>query len=274
VVQPRSILAVLDSSSRATNGAVAKARSLAEWYDAALHVVADRSVRAIGDAARHFDPDLIVVGRDERRGGSRLFAGSFAAAIGKAANRPTIAVPHDHRPSAASRAPFRNIVAGVDFSEASFRALSDALVLAQESGGRLTLLHVLDGVPYQSVFSASRALRLVRGLGARVERVNRELSLLVPPDAFNWADIDVATMSGTAPDVIVSAAVDRRADLVVLGLPQRPRVEEFVAPSTVEGVVRRADVPLLLVPGPSLPNPFRQIDEADAVSVRHPAAFG
>lgn len=215
-------------------------------------VLAGPPVRALADYADRVAADLVVVSREARRGDGYWTAGSFATALGTALAAPTMAVssPHTH-PAAAS--PFRQILAAVDFSEASLRALSAALALAQESAGQLRLLHVVDGFSYDSTYSGAHALRLINEFRARVTRVNRELRSLVPPDAFNWSDIDVETVSGTAHGAIVTAAAERPTDLIVLGLPRRHRLEQLVAGSTAHKVVRRATAPVLLVPGPATP---------------------
>lgn len=270
-MQLRSIVAVVGSPSRPQDVALTQAQQLAQWYEAELHVVSDGSVRGIADTAGRLGADLIVVRKDVRRS-SHWLAGSFATAIGKAAGRPTIAVPNGWRRQASPDAPFRKLVAAVDFSEASFRALAEALALVQESGGHLTLLHVLDGFPYETVYSASHAFRLVRGFHARVDQVNDELRSLIPDDARHWAEIDVDTVPGQAAAAIAGAAVSRRADLIVVGLPQRPRLEEFVAGSTVHRVARRADTPLLLVPGPSTPRAFRPVGDGDCLPARPASA--
>ena len=214
-------------------------------------VLSGSPVRAIADYTDRVSADLVVVGKKARRGSGYWSAGSFATAVGKAVKSPTIAIASGH-PGRQTRAPSSGISScAIDFSEASLRALSEALVLAQQSGGHLRLLHVLDGFPYETVYSGSRAFRLMHDFRARVARVNRELQSLIPPDALNWAEIDVATVSGLAHEAIVSAASARRADLIVLGLPRRSRVEEVVAGSTVHRVLRRTTSPVLLVPGPT-----------------------
>ena len=214
-------------------------------------VLSGSPVRAVADYTGRVAADLVVVGKKARRSNGYWSAGSFAAALGKAVKSPTIAVPSDFAQPAESGTPFRNILSAIDFSEASFRALSEALALAQQSGGRLRLLHVLDGFPYETVYSGSRAFRLIHDFRARVARVNRELQSLIPPDALNWSEIEVATVSGEAHRAILEAASEQRTDLIVLGLPRRPRLEQFVERSTVHRVLRRAKSPVLLVPGPS-----------------------
>ena len=142
---------------------------------------------------------------------------------------PTLAIPSGPAPLGNFGTPFRHILCAIDFSEASLGALSEALALAQQSGGHLRLLHVLDGFPYETVYSGSRVFSLMHEFRARVARVNRELRSLIPPDALNWSQIEVATVSGQAHASIVAAASERRTDLVVLGLPRRSRLEQVVA---------------------------------------------
>jgi nucleotide-binding universal stress UspA family protein len=211
-------------------------------------VLSGNPVRAIAEYTARVSADLVVVGKKAQRASGYWSAGSFAAAVGKAVKPPTIAISRVDRSPTDSGSPFRNIVVGVDFSEASFRALDRALVLAQESGGRLRLLHVLEGFPYGSVYSGGRAFRLMQDFRANVAHVDRQLESLIPPDALNWAQIDVATVSGLAHEAIAAAASERRADLVVLGLSRRSRIDEFVSGSTVHRILRRMTSPVLLVP--------------------------
>ena len=107
----KTIVSVLDSLSAATNAALSRALSLAQWYESDLHVVhvppssrvsdgvgnaihddiAERvtvipavlsgsPVRAIADYADRVSADLVVVGKKARRGsGSYRSAGSFGA---------------------------------------------------------------------------------------------------------------------------------------------------------------------------------------------------
>ncbi len=154
-----------------------------------------------------------------------------------------------------------HILTGIDFSEASFRALAKALAIAGETGARLTLLHVLDGFPYETVYSGSRAFRLMDDFRGHVERVNRELRSLIPMGAVDRSQIDVATVSGLAHEAILAAAAERRADFIVLGLPRRSRIEQLVTGSTAHRVLRRAASPVLLVPGPSSAKRFSAADE-------------
>ena len=74
---------------------------------------------------------------------------------------------------------------------------------------------------------------------------------MVPSDALHWSDIDAATVLGQADEAILAQAATEGADLIVLGLPRRSRLEDLVARPTVHRVLGRARSPVLLVPGPS-----------------------
>lgn len=313
-MKPKTIVSVLESSSAAKDVALTRALSLAHWYESDLHVIhvgpssrasgdaihnelveritlaANESgargvaitptvlsgspVRAIADYSGRVGADLIVVGKEARRSKGYWSTGSFAATLGKAVSSPTIAIPSGPAEPTEPGIPFRNILSAIDFSDASFLALFEALALAQQSGGHLTLLHVLDGFPYESVYSGSRAFRLMRDSRAHVARVNRDLQSLIPPDALNWSEIEVATVYGQAHKAILAAASERRTDLIVLGLPRRPRLEQFLAGSTAHKVLRRATSPVLLVPGPSTVSIFRPAEEHAGQFARYPSAFG
>ena len=218
--------------------------------NATAAVLPGRPVRAIAGYSVRVGADLVVVTDRPRRRSGYWRTGAFGAALAKAMPSPTLVLPAGLPQSRGSAGPFRSIVTAIDFSDLSLRALSQALVLAQVSGGRLTLVHALDGFPHETVRGGSDALRLGRAFRASAGRINRELQSLIPSDALHWTGVDSTTMLGPAPQAILAQASSERADLVVLGVPRRSRLTDLVAGSTVHKVVRWATSPVLLVPGP------------------------
>jgi hypothetical protein len=107
---------------------------------------------------------------------------------------------------------------------------------------------VLEGFPYETVYSGSRAFQLIGEYRARVDQVKRQLRALVPADAFNWCEVETEVASGIPHDAIVAIARARQADLVVIGRPRRTRLDRITMVSTVSGVLRRARSPVLAVP--------------------------
>ncbi len=250
-MDPRTIVAVLDPAAAGSDAVLVKGVSLARWYGADLHTIGaeGHSVRAIAEYATRVSADLVVVGKDARRSRGYWASGGFASAVGRAVKVPTIAVRDDGSQIADASAACQHILAAVDFSAASRRALSEALGLARRAGGRLRLLHVLDGFPYESVYSGSRAFRLMDDLRARTARADAKLRSLIP-DALDGIEVEVGTVAGDAAGAIMSAAARQPTDLIVLGLPRRSRLSEMVGGSTAQKVLRRAASPVLLVPGP------------------------
>jgi nucleotide-binding universal stress UspA family protein len=192
---------------------------------------------------------LLVIGSRGGRGRGSSSAASFAAALGTALHIPVLAVPHRQPTTPDTAAPFHHVLAAVDFSAASLRALDRALDVARCGSGRLTVLHVLEHFPGENVYSGARAARLVQRFEARVDRVTRALLDRIAANASRYA-VEVRTVSGDADDAILATAATRGVDLIVMGAEPRPRLERLLVGSTARRVLRRASAPVLLVPPP------------------------
>jgi nucleotide-binding universal stress UspA family protein len=205
------------------------------------------AVSALVDYTRSVPGQLTVVAQHGRRGSPYWAAGTFAKEVARGVGCPTITVPSRLAPKAAAAAPFQNIVCGINFSESSALALGHALFLAQQSRGRLTLVHVLGCVP------------------PTVHDLRTKLTALVPPDGRNSCDIDIDIVPGTSRDAILVTAAARDADLIVIGQPRAISRRVKMA-STAGAVLRRAQCPVLTIPArPS-------IGDVASVSTGIPAA--
>jgi nucleotide-binding universal stress UspA family protein len=140
----------------------------------------------------------------------------------------------------------RRIVIPVDFSIASAVALRTAVDVSRRHGARLTLLHALKDVPHHMVFSGSEAWDVVRRLPAQVEVVADRLRRKA---AFFGADhVDTEVATGVPDSAIVEIATRSDADLVVMGIAHRSWLDRLLFGSTLRRVLRRATVPVLVVP--------------------------
>ena len=205
-------------------------------------------LKAVSDYAQRTAADLVVVAKHGRPYGTYWRPGMYAKDVARYLVCPTLTVPEAREDAPVQRAPFTKILCPTDFSSASEVALSQALVLAQQSGGTITLLHVLQGFPYESVYSGSRAFRLIEDYRGRVEKISRELRLSVPPDVFNWCEVHTTVVSGPAHRSILATAAEIHADLIVIGLPERSTISRVVMGSTTTPVLRGAKCPVLVVP--------------------------
>jgi len=132
----------------------------------------------------------------------------------------------------------------VDFSPGSLQALEFAVSLAQRFGATIVLLHVLDPIYGRGRFDSPRlrplraqALAEAKQLLARV--AERSVQPRVP--------VVHRVMLGVAYSVIVEAAAQARADLIVMGSEGRTGAHRFFVGSVAEKVVRHARCPVLVV---------------------------
>lgn len=140
----------------------------------------------------------------------------------------------------------RRVIAPVDFSIASAVALKTAVDLARRHGARLTLVHALEDVPPDMVFSGSEAWELIRRLPAQRDAVAKRLRRKAT--AFGAHDVDTAVVTGSADGAILDSAERSDADVMVMGVPRRSWLDRLVFGSTLRRVLRRARIPVLVVP--------------------------
>lgn len=192
--------------------------------------------------------DLIVAGQVGPRRAIYRSPGRFAAAVARRTGCAVITVPK--RASVEHvQAQFRRIVCGVDDSLAAERAMQAALHLAQESGGQLTMVHVVEGFPHDPVYAASSVPRLLEEFDWRALTIVRRLKRLVPPAALHWCEVNYRVLPSVPHRSITAVAAAEDADLIVVG--RAPRYWLGGLGSTVAGILAHSTCTVLTVPGPS-----------------------
>src|SRR5512138_1297606 len=142
---------------------------------------------------------------------------------------------------------FKSIVVGTDFSVCAARALAHAVTLAQLSGAKLHLVHVLlepvqaldvaAALPYPDVevrkeWEAAARTKLDREVKAAEKRG------VATTSEIRW---------GRPSDTIVDSALRLKSSLIVLGTHGRSALEKLLLGSTAERVLRLSPVPVLTV---------------------------
>src|SRR6185295_11851208 len=141
---------------------------------------------------------------------------------------------------------FARIVSAVDFWVASAVALEAAFDWAGSNGGRLTVVHVVENVPRNMVFSGSEAFIVMKGIRDQVADAAGRLRRKLPSAAA--AMIEPRVVTGIPHIGILEEATEAKADLIVMGAPPRTRVGEMVFGSTLRKVLRRTNTPVLVIP--------------------------
>lgn len=196
---------------------------------------------ARGEAA-----DLVVLGTHGRSGFDRLLLGSVTEKVLRHAPCPVLTVTARALPDdPAGRPPFRRIVCPVDFSAASQRAVEYALTLAQEANARLTLLHALELLPPEedALYARFDMGRFQRDMEAIARARMQEA---IPAEARDWCRPEIVVKHGKAYRVVLDAARERDADLIVIGTHGRNPVDTALFGSTTHHVVRAATCPVLV----------------------------
>ena len=198
--------------------------------------------RAIAAYTQLEEASVIVVGR--HYGTSRLWRNTAVTSrLSRFSPVPVIVVPQ--RMERMERFSPKRIVAAVDSTVASVIALRTAVDLARRHGAHLTMFRAID-VPRQTVFSGSEAWRLMKQLHAEAEVIGERLKRKAL--ALGSGDVDAVVVTGDAYRGIVEAVTATAADLIVMGVAPRTWIDRAAFGSTLRAVLRRARVPVLVVP--------------------------
>jgi nucleotide-binding universal stress UspA family protein len=210
------------------------------------------ATRVILDQAAAHHADLLVLGTRGLRGWPHLLLGSTAERVISAARCPVLAVHgHDAMPPEPPERPWR-LLAATDGSPEAAAAIRAAVAVLAPAATEISLLRAfeasplfypgIDGISAHEVFEAAR------------DAVEDELDVDTRALAGEGIHARALLRDGFAPDVIVAAASEMNADLVVMGTRGRGGLSHLLMGSTAERVAQRAAVPVLVVP--------RRVDQA------------
>jgi nucleotide-binding universal stress UspA family protein len=171
----------------------------------------------------------------------------------------------------------RKILFTTDLSKQTRHAFNYAVGLANQYGASLTLLFVMEDLsPMQSAnlqgfFGEKRweELRHIREQEIRQVLIGKKREGSMIREALgemlteaqqglqekNLSPDEIVVTQGDPAECIVAEAESRQVDLIVMGYHTRGRLEEAIVGSVSRSVLRRAQVPVLLVRLPDQGNP-------------------
>lgn len=144
---------------------------------------------------------------------------------------------------------YHQILVPVDGSPTSENALDEAIRLAQSSGARLQLLHVVEPLGYATGFEpaltyVNDVLPLMRTAGEKLLAHDLRKVLEKGVDADS---VLVDESPGRICDHVAEQARRTLADLIVVGSHGRHGLGRLLLGSDAEQIVRHAPVPVLVV---------------------------
>jgi nucleotide-binding universal stress UspA family protein len=211
-------------------------------------VVAEGSpVKEILRQAAELPADLLVMGTHGRSGFEALFLGSVTEKVLRSTHVPVLTVPPPVE--RVESVVYRTILCSIEFSDPSTRALEYALTLAEETGARLILLHVVEllvdapQLHEVSHFSVPEYQRYLE------KDARARLRSAVPEEARVWCTPVERVMSGRAYRAILDVAEQERAEIIVMGVHGKGALNRRLFGSTTHHVIREARCPVLTLRG-------------------------
>lgn len=142
------------------------------------------------------------------------------------------------------------ILVPIDFSDNSTVALEYATALADLTGGRLFLLHVLQS-PMGAGWAAEVYVQPPAEFFEQIERDSRDqLSRILTDAQKKQYHAEIACVTGSPFLEILQYAKQQAIDLIVMGTHGRGAVSHILMGSVAERVVRKAPCAVLTIRHP------------------------
>ena len=146
----------------------------------------------------------------------------------------------------------KKIVAALDFSDASGPVLETAASLAAAFGATLQLVHIVEPEPTYSAYGFTpeefpAIHTFQQEARSRAEQALERQKQKVPD---NVAATETHLLEGNPLHALLDFASDQGSDLIVLGSHGHGVVASVLLGSVAEGMVRKAEIPALIVPAP------------------------
>jgi len=194
-----------------------------------------------------YDIDLVVMGTHGRRNIERLMLGNVADKLVRHAPCPVITV-NEEVPwrGAENDRLVQEVLAPVDFSEHSKKAVEVAKLFAHSYGARLHLLFIAErrvvptfsdtGIPGVGVVEMGEEII------ANADRALKQLA-----DSTEGPDVEIVThvAHGRVADSTIDYAESRGVELIVMATRGLSGVERFLLGSNTERIVRVSKCPVL-----------------------------
>jgi nucleotide-binding universal stress UspA family protein len=196
-------------------------------------------------AAEH-GVDLVVMGSHGRRGLERLFLGSTAEEVLRAAAGAVLVVRTNL--DASAQLPVDSVLAPLDLSPASLRALPYARTFAAAYDARLDLLHVIEDIDLPAIYGEDIANPLFEQFPEIKERTRAEMERALAAAPGPEVPSSIHFEHGHADVAIVDFAEAHGSDLIVITRTGRRGLTRLLLGSAADGVLRTAPCPVLVVP--------------------------
>lgn len=199
------------------------------------------------------DIDLVVMGSRGRSYFERMLLGSVTERMLRKLHVPILTVSHlDPKKElhAPGPVPLRKLLYATDLAEGSEAGLEFSIRLARGLDAHLTVVHVLQAM--------DTAVLGLEGVGIGPDYISEiraqageRLNKLVALVSDGTVPITTVLAEGVPCDAIIELTAKHKADLVIIDLHEKGRLERALLGATAERVIRGAPVPVLSLPLPA-----------------------
>jgi len=193
--------------------------------------------KEISNTIKERGTDLIVLGTHGRGRVGRLILGSTTERLLRKLAIPVLSV----RTTAPMN--FTQILFATDLSESSVQGFDFAVDLARKFGSKIVAVHVLDKRMVSILDDA-----VIESRERTIQDAKRKLGLLFTEGKRSGVDVETQLVEGTAAPLILKAAEEYRADLILLAISGKSHAERVMFGATADRIVREGDIPVLSVP--------------------------
>ncbi len=174
--------------------------------------------------------------------------GTVVSRLGRSLPCPLLVLPRPKRQKAWADGELSEVLCTLDHGPASPATLDAALFIARRARSRLTVLHVLQRLSVPAMLSGMQAARVARQCEELADAERERLRQLVPGSIKRQQQLQFVIGTGEPRRAIAKTSADVGAQLIVLGVVPRNLVDVVLLGSTSGPVLRRASVPVLLIP--------------------------
>jgi universal stress protein E len=186
---------------------------------------------------------LVVMGAHRKRLLRDIFVGTTVERVMRLGHRPVLMVNRD------LTGPYRRILAPVDLSEASARALQASKALGLLEGAVLTVLHAF--LPFATGMMAYAGIdqdRIKEHAAQAAVEAGEHLALFLRKIDLDGVDYETALEEGAPFEAIERVSEAYQPELIVIGTRGHTGLKKALLGSVADQVLRELDCDVLAVP--------------------------
>ncbi|HSO19966.1 MAG TPA: universal stress protein [Desulfosarcina sp.] len=201
------------------------------------------------DFVKGLPPSLVVSASHGVSGFRRLFIGTVVERLTRALHQPMLVVKPTDQTNPGRFDGFSSAVVSCDRRGCWQRSAPLMPMLQVRSGSTIHLVHAMEG-PLDHAMEDADAASYSQSQQAHSDRLHRRLYAQAKPLLGHAQTLTVAVAPGEPQEMVLQAAREQRADVIVVGVRRSGKVGRWISGSTTEALLRRAPCSVLTVPEP------------------------